>query len=75
MKTRTVSGIGGVKKAEVFAKCSLSEEVSKHTKAEMYWVIDGREIQIQFERSKKKYELKELEEGFRAGTTVSIILR
>ena len=76
VKTRAVTIKGGGKKVEVFAQCSLSEKVPKKTQVEIYWVIDGREIPIQIKKKKVKrtYELKELEEGFKAGTTVSIII-
>ena len=73
VKTRAVSAGGGGKKVEVFAECLLSEKVPKKTQVEIYWVIDGKEIQIQTgKKVKTKYDLKELEEGFKAGTTVSI---
>ena len=73
VKSRAVQGEGGKKRLEVYAQCTLSKEPSGEIDHEASWVISGKRVPFQLEQGRLQYELKELEHGFKARTTVSLI--
>ena len=72
MKTRPVSIQGGGNAVQVVAICTLTGKKSKKVQLEVGWYVDGVQTVVKLRKKKKFFELKELEEGFKAGTTVSI---
>ena len=72
MKTRPVSIPGVGNAAQVVAICTLTGKKKKSVQLEVGWYVDGVQTVVTLSRKKKFFELKELDKGFKAGTTVSI---